>query len=301
MKNIKLPSLSYHLWQPCNMRCKYCYGQFKDVQSSILPKGHLKKEDSLELLKQFKNFGFKKITFAGGEPTLCPWLPDLVKYAKALGLTTNIVTNGFVLTKNYLDLFEDSLDWVTLSIDSLSEEKLFLIGRTVNGRIITLNEYIERAFLIKEKNIRLKINTVISKLNWEENFSNFILRINPDRWKLLQVLRVEGQNTPQISSFEISSEKFDHFCNNHSFLRSNLNINVVNESNELMKGSYVLIDPAGRFFDNVTNSYSYSDRILEVGIENAYNQIAINQNNFYDREGLYNWERFDISKSKPFS
>ncbi|WP_282071372.1 hypothetical protein [Polaribacter atrinae] len=38
--------------------------------------------------------GFEKITFAGGEPMLCPWLPKLIKTAKELGLTTMIVTNG---------------------------------------------------------------------------------------------------------------------------------------------------------------------------------------------------------------
>ena len=39
------------------------------------------------------------------------------------------------------------------------------------------------------------------------------------------------------------------------------------ESNELMRGSYVMVDPAGRFFDNVEGGHTYSRPILEVGVE----------------------------------
>ena len=38
--------------------------------------------------------GFRKINFAAGEPTLCPWLPDLILRARELRLTTPVVTNG---------------------------------------------------------------------------------------------------------------------------------------------------------------------------------------------------------------
>jgi organic radical activating enzyme len=38
--------------------------------------------------------GLGKITFAGGEPTLCPWLHDLIAIAKKTGMVTMLVTNG---------------------------------------------------------------------------------------------------------------------------------------------------------------------------------------------------------------
>lgn len=92
--NNLIPSVNFHLWKPCNMRCKFCFASFADVKSTILPKGHLEKEDAIILVKKIAKYGFKKITFAGGEPTLCPWLSDLIKIAKNEGLTTMIVTNG---------------------------------------------------------------------------------------------------------------------------------------------------------------------------------------------------------------
>lgn len=76
-----IPSVNYHLWEPCNMRCKFCFAPFNEAKT-ILPKGHLPKEESLKLVREFAQFGFEKITFAGGEPTLCPWISELIMEAK---------------------------------------------------------------------------------------------------------------------------------------------------------------------------------------------------------------------------
>ena len=48
--------------------------------------------------------------------------------------------------------------------------------------------------LLKQRGIRLKINTVVSRSNCEEDLTGFIARARPERWKLLQVLPVGGQN-----------------------------------------------------------------------------------------------------------
>ncbi len=33
---IKIPSVNYHLWRPCNMRCEFCFATFQDIPSAIL-------------------------------------------------------------------------------------------------------------------------------------------------------------------------------------------------------------------------------------------------------------------------
>ncbi|QQR95242.1 MAG: radical SAM protein [Bacteroidota bacterium] len=97
-----IPAVNFHLWEPCNMRCKFCFATFQDVKRSILPKGHLPKEQAVQVVQQLADFGFQKITFAGGEPTLCKWLPDLIATAKGSGMTTMIVSNGSRLTDEFL-------------------------------------------------------------------------------------------------------------------------------------------------------------------------------------------------------
>jgi len=66
-------------------------------------------------------------------------------------------------------------------------------------------------------------------------------------------------------------------------------IDLVPEQNELMRGSYVMIDPAGRFFDNASGMHHYSKPILEVGVKEAYNEVTISNEKFRQRGGLYNW------------
>ena len=78
-----VPSCNFHLWEPCNMRCGFCFATFQDVKQEMnLPKGHLPEENCILVVDRIAEFGFEKINFVGGEPTLCPWLPDLIVRAK---------------------------------------------------------------------------------------------------------------------------------------------------------------------------------------------------------------------------
>ena len=100
---IDIPTVNYHLWKPCNMRCGFCFATFEDIRPHILPKGHLGREKCLLVVESLAQAGFQKINFAGGEPTLCPWLPDLIRLARELRLTTSVVTNGSRVTLPWLD------------------------------------------------------------------------------------------------------------------------------------------------------------------------------------------------------
>jgi radical S-adenosyl methionine domain-containing protein 2 len=102
MKNQFIPAVNYHLWEPCNMRCKFCFATFQDVKRTVLPKGHLSRHKSLDLISRLAEFGFEKKTFVGGEPTLCPWLGELIVKAKAMGMVTMLVTNGSNLSDAFL-------------------------------------------------------------------------------------------------------------------------------------------------------------------------------------------------------
>ena len=63
---------------------------------------------------------------------------------------------------------------------------------------------------------------------------------------------------------------------------------VVPESNEAMTGSYLMIDPLGRFFDNTKGQHTYSGPILAVGVETALTEIRVYPERFFERGGFYN-------------
>lgn len=270
------------------MRCKFCFAIFQDVTHSILPKGHLPKEQALEVVLQLAEIGFEKITFAGGEPTLCPWLPDLIKTAKQAGLTTMIVTNGSKLTDSFLQDNKQYLDWIAISVDSLKDETNFATGRAISDKkVLSSDDYFSLVDKIKQHGYGLKINTVVTRYNFSENMSEFIRYAKPIRWKVLQVLPIIGQNDLKIDDLKISVEEFQFFLDTHADIYDCTCI--VPESNEQMRGSYAMVDPAGRFFDNTEGTHNYSKPILEIGARLAIQQVNYDFSKFVLRGGIYNW------------
>ena len=279
------------------MRCKFCFATFQDVKHSILPKGHLPKEQAIEVVKQLADFGFEKITFAGGEPTLCKWLPDLIATAKDEGMTTMIVSNGSRITNEFLQTNKNKLDWIAISIDSLDNDTNIATGRAISGKTpLQLDYYTSLVDRIKQHGYGLKINSVISSKNYNENMSEFIRYAKPSRWKLFQVLPMAGQNDLNIHDFEISDEQFQTFIDTHSELHDITAI--VPESNTQMKGSYAMVDPAGRFYDNATGAHNYSRPILEIGSRLAIQQVNYDFSKFVSRGGIYDWKKPKVFPNK---
>ena len=272
------------------MRCGFCFATFQDVKREMdLPKGHLPEEKCILIVDQLAKAGFERINFAGGEPTLCPWLPTLIIQAKNHGMVTSVVTNGSRITDQWLDNLNGNLDWIALSIDTVDPEILEHLGRAIHDNIpISEEEYLRIVSDIKRHRIRLKINTVVTSVTWQDDFTSFIRLAKPERWKLLQVLPIKGQNDAHISDFLISTEQFEAYLQRNRTVEND-GISVVPESNELMTESYVMIDPAGRFFDNVQGTYTYSRPILEVSIKEALKEVLIDPERFRKRGGNYDW------------
>lgn len=60
---------------------------------------------------------------------------------------------------------------------------------------------------------------------------------------------------------------------------------MVVENNQCMAGSYLMLDPMGRFYQNVhqRQGYDYSQPVLHVGVEQALSQIAFSPEHFAAR------------------
>lgn len=121
-------------------------------------------------------------------------------------------------------------------------------------------------------------------LDEEEELGQFMEQIKPERWKIFQALRVEGQNDESFDEVKITKEQFFYYLNNNKV--KSLDYAVVEESED-MQGTYIMVDPAGRFFDNTKGYYTYSKPILEVGVELALNEITYDFDRFVERGGLY--------------
>ena len=149
-------------------------------------------------------------------------------------------------------------------------------------------DYLSIIDMFKQRSIRLKVNTVVTRSNYEEDLAGFIANARPERWKLLQVLPDRGQNDGVIDNLVITHAEFASYVARNRYVESK-GIMVVPESNDLMTGSYVMVDPAGRFFDNVAGTHAYSRPINLFGVDAALKEVSIDADKFRLRDGLYDW------------
>ena len=274
-----LPSVNFHVWKFCNYKCRFCFATFEDVP------GQVKRATALAIIEAIAGYGCDKLTFVGGEPTLCPFLGDLIERTAELGITTSIVSNGERL-RPIMERYAAVLDWVGLSVDSCDEATSVRLGR---GKADHIERSVELATRARELGIRIKLNTVVTALNHHEDMSALVRRIRPERWKIFQVLPVAGQNDG-IEPLLISGEQFRSYVERHSHLAAE-DLTVIAEDNAAMTGSYIMIDPMGRFFDNVDGRLVYGEPILEVGVERAFASVRWERERLVARGGLYPWRR----------
>lgn len=277
----KLISVNYHLTNACNYQCRFCFARF--------PQSHeiLSLKKAKKLVTQLSRHGTEKITFVGGEPLLYPRLGDLLTFTKKLGITTMIVTNGSLVNKSFLERYGSYIDWIGFSIESSIERVEEKLGRRLKGRIKGKINHVQNIrFLVplaRKFNIKIKINTVVTTLNWHEDMRWLIKELNPQRWKVFQVLKIRGENDGEVDALLLTQKQFTYFVKTHNEL------NPITESSDSIKGSYVMIDPIGRFFDDITGSIRYSRPILEVGVIDSFKEVSFSIKKFNERGGKYNW------------
>ena len=284
------PAINWHFWPWCNYGCEFCFATFNDISHA----DRLKEEDAVRVPRLLAKEGAEKITFVGGEPTLCPFLGKLLMAAKDAGLTTCIVSNGTGISEEFLDEWNHLIDWVGLSIDASNDQIHCRIGRGLKRDLNTgHSRHLEQAKQVWENcrnhGIRMKLNTVVCKENLYDNMTELVLELRPERWKIFEVLPVKGQNDGKVDDLLLDEGEFETWLNRHSWVAEE-GVPFVPESNDLMRGSYAMMDALGRFYTNVNGGHEYGSSILEMGVKEAWEQNHFLEERFHERGGLYEWE-----------
>jgi len=275
-------TVNWHLEKDCNYKCKFCYAHFQDVTTRV---GF---NESLKLLDTIRENGIYKINFAGGEPFLNKNLGDYIKYSKGIGMKTSVITNASKMTNSWLDEYSEYIDQIGISCDSLSNEVNTELGRGFGNHINLIKRALQRIRQIKiNKNlpIQIKLNSVILRNNHMEDWNEFILNNDIDRWKVLKILKIIGENEHVYDELSITDDEFNAFIDRHPILEDQGIL--VKESNDDMEMSYLMITPDGRFYQNKNNEYIYSDPILTVGFQNAMEQCGFDYEKYIRRGGSY--------------
>ncbi|MCX6022154.1 MAG: viperin family antiviral radical SAM protein [Chloroflexi bacterium] len=277
---------NFHINRVCNERCPYCFATFRDDARLDAVHRGLPLPEAVRVVNLLADAGIEKLNFAGGEPTLYPGMPHLLRHARGRGLVTSLVTNGARLTEVLAEAAE-CIDWVALSIDSADEDVQRRLGRG-NGNYVARS--LEHFHQLHRLGIRTKMNTVVNRLNIGEDMSNFVEASGVERWKNFQALPVDGQNDGRIEDLLVTQTEFGLYVERHRHLESK-GIMLAPEANEDMRGSYAMVDPLGRFFSSLQGRHHYSRPILEVGVVAAFAEIGFDPQAFERRGGVYPWGR----------
>ncbi|WP_042347935.1 GTP 3',8-cyclase MoaA [Bacillus massiliigorillae] len=147
----------------CNFRCSYCMpAEIFGPDYAFLPSDKILNFDEIErLVKVFVSLGVKKVRITGGEPLLRHNLPELIERIHRIVGVEDIAltTNGTLLKKFALKLAKAGLSRVSVSLDSLNDERFFEMNGH-RGKVLTVLEGIEKAV---EAGLQVKINMVVQK------------------------------------------------------------------------------------------------------------------------------------------
>jgi MoaA/NifB/PqqE/SkfB family radical SAM enzyme len=161
----------------CNIKCEFCYYRY------LKNKTH---EDfgAIKLrLDKFRNYyNLEYVDITGGEPTVYPYIKEMVVYCNKIGLKPTIITNA-QKPEVFPELINLGLEDLLISIHGLEEEHNEMVG-TPNA----FKNIMKTIEILKKLNFSFRTNTTITKRNYKN---------------LLKIAELFKQIKPRIVNFII--------------------------------------------------------------------------------------------------
>ncbi len=248
----RILTINLHIFPFCNYRCRFCFQQHLFNHFAFKEDTDYYKQMITRIYESVEGINNKvKLTISGGEPTLYPNLKEILQHSKKLGFITSIITNGS--RPNVIKEVIKYIDILGVSIDSYKEEVEIKLGR---GNGYHLKKALKTVEIVKNQEKKLKINTVVTKLNYKENMcEELISKIKPDVWKVFKVEFIKGINN---SAKELAITKSEFI----KYIKLNKNCRPKHEDSDLLRNSYIMIDPEGRVFQNRNGEYIWSTKTI---------------------------------------
>lgn len=160
---INTPHVVIEVNQKCNISCKACY---KDKFNYTKPLDEIKNEIDFAIGKR----NLHVITLAGGEPTLHPDLPEIIKYISEKGILVSLLSNGFALTDRKLKEYKEAkLTKIYLHIDA-NQTRSDLIENPSEQDLIELRASISKKILSHKIQCALEVTLYQSTLTYFKDF-----------------------------------------------------------------------------------------------------------------------------------
>jgi len=196
------------------------------------------------LIRKILSVNAREIVLGGGDPLQRKDIVEIAKYAKDSGLIVRLDTNGLLLNDNLLFRIYRYIDRIALPLDGASQQ-VHDYMRSYNGHFRLVINLIKK---LSDMGIPLKINTIVTKVNYNEMKELGLLLSKFDNiylWSSYQFSPL-GRGFRFRKLFEIEDTLFRNIAEDVLNLRLDLNIEFI--SNLERTCSYLLISPDGTLY-----------------------------------------------------
>ncbi|WP_341278041.1 GTP 3',8-cyclase MoaA [Paenibacillus sp. FSL H8-0537] len=242
--NRGLRDLRLSVTDRCNFRCRYCMpAEIFGKDYPFLPEDKVLSFDEIErLVTIFVSLGVKKLRITGGEPLLRKDLPTLIKRLNAIPGVEDIAltTNGVLLPKSAAALAEAGMRRVTVSLDSLNDERF----RLMNGNRSGVQAVLDGIEAASAAGMPVKVNMVVQKGTNDQ-----------DIWPMAAYFREKGHILRFIEYMDVGNSngwKWDHVFSSKQIL-------------QLLEEHLPLEPVEAHYAGEVASRYRYLDGSGEIG------------------------------------
>ena len=255
----------------CNLDCIYCFAHDK-------MKNHTVRERICETAEHILSLGIMNVGLSGGEPTLNPYLPDVIRMLKGR-CSINIDTNGTLPCLGQMaQLLKDANVLVRITIDALDEAILNKVrpGKASIDQRCIITENI-RSLL--DAQVPLMIHTVITQYNKHElkNIARELIRLGVKRWHMYGVNYAEKCKHIYDQIKLTRDELYEVYLSAKEEFGNRIEMSVYFDEGNYSANSVLLIDSDGKFYlDSISNGIHFiGEDSTQPSLEEINSQLDV--------------------------
>lgn len=246
-----LDVVDWRITSQCNCSCEFCYASEN--------RKALSNEDIMKIAEKICAIGVRYVCVSGGEPLLCPALPEVIKYFYEHGVKVFLSTNGSLYLER-VDKIEPYIHKLSLPLDGYDAK-----SNTCGGRPEWAFDKVKEIldfYASSQSDLFIKVSTVLVKGNCNkahlDKMRALLQKYNISQWKIYELVP-EGRGADNYCELSVDYEKVvNDFIENTS--ENKFKITFVPES--IRNSAYFIILSDGDVMVPAKAQNGYDEHVL---------------------------------------
>ncbi len=245
--------INWLIEERCNLDCIYCFADDKMENNET-------RENILETANHILDLGFMNVGLSGGEPTINPYLKDVIETFKGK-CSINIDTNGTLeQLGDMAKLLKEANVLVRITIDSVNSEILEKVRPSKNKKMNQLKLIKNNIKKLQKENVPIMIHTVITQINknYLKDIAEVLVDLGVNRWHIYGVNYSE-KCKKFYDKIKLTNEELNSiYLDIKKQYGDKINMSVYFDEGNYSANSVLLINSEGKFYlDSITNGIHY--------------------------------------------